>query len=128
MAIEELHKKILDKNTPPETINRLMQALLNRACIGLVQEAICSEIIEPSALPAVHGNAKEIPVVPLSGPSTFSMPLMASRVLGQFIVFHGSLPIDKKEKTISILKLETESAKEHLAQILIETPIQNSQL
>lgn len=128
MAIEELRKKILDKNTPPETINRLMQALLNRACFGLVQEAICLEIIEPSALPVVHGNVKEIPVVPLSGPSTFSIPLMASRFSGQFIVFHSSLPIDKKEKTISILELETESAKEHLAQILIESPFQNSQL
>ncbi|WP_075349231.1 SAM-dependent methyltransferase [Algoriphagus marinus] len=126
--IEELHMEILDKNTAPETINRLMQPLLNGADMGIISEAGCPGIADPGALAVAHAHVKGIQVVPLSGPSSMFMALMASGFSGQSFAFHGYLPIDKKEKTAALRKLETESAKEQRAQIFMETPFRNNQL
>ncbi len=126
--IEELHMEILDKNTAPETINRLMQPLLNGADMGIISEAGCPGIADPGALAVAHAHVKGIQVVPLSGPSSMFMALMGSGFSGQSFAFHGYLPIDKKEKTTALRKLETESAKEQRAQIFMETPFRNNQL
>lgn len=126
--IEELHMEILDKNTAPGTINRLMQPLLNGADVGIISEAGCPGIADPGALAVAHAHSKGIQVVPLSGPSSMFMALMASGFSGQSFAFHGYLPIDKKEKTQALRKLEAESAKEQRAQIFMETPFRNNQL
>jgi 16S rRNA (cytidine1402-2'-O)-methyltransferase len=126
--IEELHMEILDKDTAPETINRLMQPLLNGADVGVISEAGCPGIADPGALAVAHAHLKGIQVVPLSGPSSMFMALMASGFSGQSFAFHGYLPIDKKEKTAALRKLETESTREKRAQIFMETPFRNNQL
>jgi 16S rRNA (cytidine1402-2'-O)-methyltransferase len=126
--IEELHMEILDKDTAPETINRLMQPLLNGADVGIISEAGCPGIADPGALAVAHAHAKGIQVVPLSGPSSMFMALMASGFSGQSFAFHGYLPIDKKEKAAALRKLETESTREKRAQIFMETPFRNNQL
>lgn len=126
--IEELHMEILDKDTAPETINRLMQPLLNGADMGIISEAGCPGIADPGALAVAHAHVKGIQVVPLSGPSSMFMALMGSGFSGQSFAFHGYLPIDKKEKTAAIKKLEAESLRESRAQIFMETPFRNNQL
>jgi 16S rRNA (cytidine1402-2'-O)-methyltransferase len=126
--IEELHMEILDKDTAPETINRLMQPLLNGADMGIISEAGCPGIADPGALAVAHAHHKGIQVVPLSGPSSMFMALMASGFSGQSFAFHGYLPIDKKEKAQALRKLENESTKEKRAQIFMETPFRNNQL
>jgi 16S rRNA (cytidine1402-2'-O)-methyltransferase len=126
--IEELHMEILDKDTAPETINRLMQPLLNGADMGIISEAGCPGIADPGALAVSHAHSKGIQVVPLSGPSSMFMALMASGFSGQSFAFHGYLPIDKKDKTQALRKLETESTREKRAQIFMETPFRNNQL
>jgi 16S rRNA (cytidine1402-2'-O)-methyltransferase len=126
--IEELHMEILDKNTAPETINRLMQPLLNGADMGIISEAGCPGIADPGALAVAHAHHKGIQVVPLSGPSSMFMALMASGFSGQSFAFHGYLPIDKKDKAQALRKLENESTKEKRAQIFMETPFRNNQL
>ncbi len=126
--IEELHMEILDKDTAPETINRLMQPLLNGADMGIISEAGCPGIADPGAVAVAHAHLKGIQVVPLSGPSSMFMALMGSGFSGQSFAFHGYLPIDKKEKTAAIKKLEAESLRERRAQIFMETPFRNNQL
>jgi 16S rRNA (cytidine1402-2'-O)-methyltransferase len=126
--IEELHMEILDKDTAPETINRLMQPLLNGADMGIISEAGCPGIADPGALAVAHAHHKGIQVVPLSGPSSMFMALMASGFSGQSFAFHGYLPIDKKDKAQALRKLENESTKEKRAQIFMETPFRNNQL
>lgn len=126
--IEELHMEILDKDTAPETINRLMQPLLNGADMGIISEAGCPGIADPGALAVEHAHRKGIQVVPLSGPSSMFMALMGSGFSGQSFAFHGYLPIDKKEKATAIKKLEAESQREKRAQIFMETPFRNNQL
>ncbi len=126
--IEELHMEILDKNTAPETINRLMQPLLNGADMGIISEAGCPGIADPGAVAVAHAHTKGIQVVPLSGPSSMFLALMGSGFSGQSFAFHGYLPIDKKERSIALKKLESESLREQRSQIFMETPFRNNQL
>ncbi|HAZ25587.1 MAG TPA: SAM-dependent methyltransferase, partial [Algoriphagus sp.] len=61
--------EILDKNTTPESINRLLQPLFKGADVGIISEAGCPGIADPGALAVAHAHARGIQVVPLSGPS-----------------------------------------------------------
>ncbi len=126
--LEEVHMEILDKGTPPESINRLMQPLMNGADIGVISEAGCPGIADPGALAVAYAHLKEIQVVPLSGPSSMFLALMGSGFSGQSFAFHGYLPIDKKDRSAAIKKLEAESLREKRAQIFMETPFRNNQL
>ncbi|HCB47078.1 MAG TPA: SAM-dependent methyltransferase, partial [Algoriphagus sp.] len=68
--LEEVHMEILDKNTTPESINRLLQPLFKGADVGIISEAGCPGIADPGALAVAHAHARGIQVVPLSGPSS----------------------------------------------------------
>lgn len=126
--LEEVHMEILDKNTAPESINRLLQPLFKGADVGIISEAGCPGIADPGALAVAHAHTRGIQVVPLSGPSSMFLALMGSGFSGQSFAFHGYLPIDKKERNQALRKLEAESAKEQRAQIFMETPFRNNQL
>ena len=126
--LEEIHMEILDKDTPPETMSRLMQPLMNGADIGIISEAGCPGIADPGAVAVAFAHHKGIQVVPLSGPSSMFLALMGSGFSGQSFAFHGYLPIDKKDRSAAIKKLEAESLREKRAQIFMETPFRNYQL
>ena len=126
--IEELHLEVLDKDTPPEQVARLIMPLLNGADIGVISEAGCPGIADPGALAVAFAHQKGIQVVPISGPSSMFLALMGSGFSGQSFAFHGYLPIDKKERAASLKKLEQESVREKRAQLFMETPFRNNQL
>jgi len=126
--IEELHMEVLDKDTPPEQVSRLMMPLLNGADIGVISEAGCPGIADPGALAVAYAHQKGIQVVPISGPSSMFLALMGSGFSGQSFAFHGYLPIDKKERATALKKLEQESIREKRAQLFMETPFRNNQL
>lgn len=126
--LEEVHMEILDKNTSPESMNKLLQPLFKGADVGIISEAGCPGIADPGALAVAHAHTRGIQVVPLSGPSSMFMALMGSGFSGQSFAFHGYLPIDKKERSQALRKLESESLKEQRAQIFMETPFRNNQL
>ena len=126
--IDELHMEVLDKDTPPEQVSRLMMPLLNGADIGVISEAGCPGIADPGALAVAYAHQKDIQVVPISGPSSMFLALMGSGFSGQSFAFHGYLPIDKKERAASLKKLEQESVREKRAQLFMETPFRNNQL
>lgn len=126
--LEAVHMEVLDKGTPPESINRLMQPLMNGADIGVISEAGCPGIADPGSLAVAYAHQKGIQVVPISGPSSMFLALMGSGFNGQSFAFHGYLPIDKRERSIALKKLESESIREKRAQIFMETPFRNNQL
>lgn len=126
--LEEVHMEVLDKGTPPESINRLMQPLMNGADIGVISEAGCPGIADPGALAVAYAHQKGIQVVPISGPSSMFLALMGSGFSGQSFAFHGYLSIDKKDRAADLRRLEAESLKEKRAQIFMETPFRNNQL
>lgn len=102
--------------------------LLSGKDVGLMSEAGCPGIADPGSEIVAEAHKKGIKVVPLVGPSSILLALMASGFDGQRFAFHGYLPIDKVQKTHKLKDLEKESIQYKQTQIFIETPFRNQQL
>ena len=93
-----------------------------------MSEAGCPGIADPGQILiniAQQNNAK---VIPLVGPNSILLALMASGMNGQCFQFVGYLPVDAHERKKKITELENESSKKNCTQIFIETPYRNNQL
>lgn len=100
--------------------------LLNGKNVGLMSEAGCPGIADPGADIVAYAHKKGIKVVPLVGPSSILLALMASGFNGQSFTFHGYLPIDKLQRSIRIKELESLAEKSNQTQLFIETPFRNN--
>jgi len=96
--------------------------------VGLMSEAGCPGIADPGADIVAEAHRRNIKVVPLVGPSSILLALMASGFNGQGFAFQGYLPIDKAERSRKIKELENLSDRLNQTQIFIETPFRNNQL
>ena len=94
--------------------------------VGLMSEAGCPGIADPGAEIVEKAHRMGIKVVPLVGPSSILLALMASGFNGQSFTFHGYLPIDKVERAKKIKELENLSIKNDQTQLFIETPFRNN--
>jgi len=118
----------LDKHAPKFNQPELFDSLLNGKNVGLMSEAGCPGIADPGAEVVAIAHQKDIKVVPLTGPSSILLALMASGLNGQQFYFHGYLPKEKGECIAAIKKMEVHSQKNNCSQIFIETPYRNQQL
>jgi 16S rRNA (cytidine1402-2'-O)-methyltransferase len=125
-AIEDLSFTVLDKDTPETEVKGLFEPLFNGFNIGVISESGCPGIADPGALAVKFAHEHDITVVPLVGPSSILLSLMASGLNGQRFAFHGYLPVDSKEAAKAIRELEKESRLKHQTQIFIETPYRNN--
>lgn len=96
--------------------------------IGVISEAGCPAVADPGALVVAEAQRRGIRVVPLVGPSSILMSLMASGFNGQNFAFNGYLPIDKNERIARIKQLEKRAYSERQTEIFIETPYRNMAL
>jgi len=96
--------------------------------LGILSEAGLPAVADPGARLVRLAHQRKVQVVPLVGPSSILLALMASGMNGQRFMFHGYLPIDKFERKKSIQKLESDSKKNDCTQIFMETPYRNNQL
>lgn len=96
--------------------------------VGLMSEAGCPGIADPGAEVVAEAHKRGIKVVPLVGPSSILLALMASGFNGQSFTFHGYLPIDKVERGKRIKELEQQAQKNRQTQLFIETPFRNNHL
>ncbi|MFZ4862406.1 SAM-dependent methyltransferase [Sphingobacterium sp. Mn56C] len=96
--------------------------------IGLMSEAGCPAVADPGADVVLEAHRRGIQVVPLVGPSSILLALMASGFNGQKFTFQGYLPIDKVDRGKKIKDLEGQSQREKMTQLFIETPFRNNQL
>lgn len=119
---------LLNKHTATEDIPSFLDEINNGKDIGLLSEAGCPCIADPGALVVEAAHAKNIDVIPLVGPSSILLALMASGFNGQHFVFNGYLPIDQQAKISMIKKMEQRVYAEHQTQIFIETPYRNDKL
>lgn len=124
----ELEIHILNKNTTAEELYELAQLFDRKESIGIISEAGLPAIADPGANLVELAHKRNVQVIPLVGPSSILMALMASGMNGQKFMFHGYLPIDKFERKKAIQKLEIESKKNNCTQIFMETPYRNNQL
>lgn len=96
--------------------------------VGLMSEAGCPGIADPGADIVAEAHRRGIKVVPLVGPSSILLALMASGFNGQSFTFHGYLPIDKGQRSKRIKELESAAERHNQTQLFIETPFRNNQL
>lgn len=123
--LQEIEIFTLDKHTKPEQLTQFLQPALAGKDIGLVSEAGCPAVADPGALLVRLAHKNGIRVIPLVGPSSILLALMASGMNGQAFAFHGYLPIQKVERGKKIAGLEKESLLRDQTQIFIETPYRN---
>ena len=94
--------------------------------MGVMSEAGCPGVADPGAVIVKLAHEKGIQVVPLVGPSSILLALMASGMNGQSFAFTGYLPIDKNEKKSALRSLEKLSQEKNQAQLFMETPYRNN--
>lgn len=96
--------------------------------VGLMSEAGCPGVADPGAQLVEKAHRMGIRVVPLVGPSSILLALMASGFSGQSFAFHGYLPIDKVQRSKKIKELENLSERNDQTQLFIETPFRNNSI
>jgi 16S rRNA (cytidine1402-2'-O)-methyltransferase len=126
--IQEIEIRELNVNTPAAEIERLLAPVLAGTDAGLVSEAGCPAVADPGALVVRRAHERGVKVVPLVGPSSILLALMASGLNGQRFAFHGYLPVDPAERAKKLRELEQQSRKANETQIFIETPYRNRAL
>jgi len=123
--ISELEIFELDKNDPSNGLHSFLKRLDEGQDIGLLSEAGCPGIADPGNLAVQYAHKNEIPVVPMVGPSSILMALIASGMNGQNFAFNGYLP-NKGPKLIQKLKsLEQVLLKSGQTQMFMEAPYRN---
>ena len=126
--LQDLDFAVLDKETPESEMNTLCKPLTDGHNMGVISESGCPGVADPGGMAVNYAHHHGIKVVPLAGPSSVVLALMASGLNGQRFAFNGYLPIDSKEISKSIKEMERESRNRDQTQIFIETPYRNNTL
>ena len=126
---EKLKLFTLNKFTETSDIpNYLNPCIEQGESIGLISDAGCPAVADPGSEVVRLAHEKNIKVVPIVGPSSILLAMMASGMNGQNFAFNGYLPIDKNERKAMLKKLEKRSFDHKQAQAFIETPYRNQNL
>ncbi|WP_370390858.1 SAM-dependent methyltransferase [uncultured Winogradskyella sp.] len=123
-----LHINILNKYTTEEERNSYLDICLKGESVGLISEAGCPAIADPGSDIVRLAHQMGIEVMPLVGPSSIVLALMASGMNGQNFSFNGYLPIDRNDRKRRLKQLEKLSKDNNQAQIFIETPYRNMKM
>ena len=125
LPLQELQLQELNEHTKDNELDRLLTPLRSGHDVGLLSEAGCPAVADPGANLVALAQSENIRVVPLIGPSSLLLALMASGLNGQRFAFQGYLPAKEIERNKVLRELETESRKRQQTQIFIETPYRN---
>lgn len=128
IPIQDMTFLELDKRNPSLHISEYLSPISQGKDIGLMSEAGCPGVADPGALVVAKAHELGIEVVPMVGPSSLLLALMASGMDGQRFCFHGYLPVKSPERIKAIRKLEQASKQRKETQIFIETPYRNAAL
>lgn len=127
-AMKDISIRTLDAHTPAAEVRALLKPLRDGKPLGLLSEAGCPAIADPGAALVDAAHREGFRVVPLVGPSSLMLALMASGLEGQRFAFCGYLPREKPERDTRIRELEKRSRAEKETEIFIETPYRNDVL
>ncbi|MFO1398640.1 MAG: SAM-dependent methyltransferase [Burkholderiales bacterium] len=106
-------------------VTALLRPLLDGSDAGVLSDAGCPGVADPGARVVAAAHAAGVRVVPLVGPSSILLALMASGMNGQGFAFHGYLPVPAPERAAALRRLEDDSRAHRRAQLFIETPYRN---
>jgi 16S rRNA (cytidine1402-2'-O)-methyltransferase len=128
LNMDELTFFTLNKYTTKEELSGFLDPVKDGYSIGIISEAGCPAIADPGADVVAIAQQKNIQVVPLVGPSSILLALMASGFNGQNFAFLGYLPIDNEQRIKTLKLLEQRTYSEKQTQLFIETPYRNNKL
>jgi len=117
--------KELDKHEAHIDYRKLLEPALKGSDMGLMSEAGCPAVADPGSELVREAHAQGIQVIPLVGPSSILLALMASGMNGQQFCFKGYLPYKKGELERSLKQIEQDSVLRKETQIFIEAPYRN---
>ena len=118
----------LNKHTSPADIAGYLRPLLEGQAMGVISEAGCPAVADPGADVVAIAQQRGLKVVPLVGPSSIILSVMASGFNGQSFAFNGYLPIEPAERAKKLKQLEQRVYAEHQTQLFIETPYRNNRM
>lgn len=126
--IDELHFVELSEHTPTEAVAEMLEPMKQGFDIGVISEAGCPAVADPGADLVAVAQRHGYEVVPLVGPSSIIMSLMASGFNGQSFAFAGYLPIEAPKRSARLKEMERLIRSRRQTQIFIETPYRNNRL
>lgn len=126
--IDDLTFYELNKHSSPDQYASYLNPIKDNQNVGIISEAGTPGVADPGAEIVAIAHRKNIPVVPLVGPSSILLAVMASGLNGQSFAFVGYLPIQKQDRIKRIKDLERRSQAENQTQLFIETPYRNNHL
>lgn len=126
--IDSLSFTVLDEHTDMTDIPSMLSPLRSGRPIGIVSEAGCPAVADPGSDLVAVAQAEGFEVVPLVGPSSIILALMASGFNGQSFAFTGYLPYENKARITRLREMERRIKQESQTQIFIETPYRNNKL
>ena len=123
--VRELNLHLLNEHTDMKVLPELLAPLLAGHNVGLMSDAGCPAVADPGAQLVQLAHKKGIRVVPMVGPSSILLSLMASGLNGQQFAFLGYLPVEKSQRNQKLKEIEKRSASHKETQLFIETPYRN---
>ncbi|MFP4367237.1 MAG: SAM-dependent methyltransferase [bacterium] len=126
--IDDIEFYELNKHTRDQELPGFLSATLSGHDTGLLSEAGMPCVADPGSRITSLAHSHDIKVVPLSGPSSIMLALMASGLNGQSFTFHGYLPVKRHDRNRAIKRIEQDSITRQQAQIFMETPYRNMQM
>ena len=123
--VRELTLNLLNEHTLDKDVATLLAPLLAGNDVGLMSDAGCPAIADPGAKLVALAHQKGIRVLPMVGPSSILLSLMASGLNGQQFAFLGYLPVDKAQRVQKLKEIEKRAQTHNETQIFIETPYRN---
>jgi 16S rRNA (cytidine1402-2'-O)-methyltransferase len=128
LNIDDLQFFELNQHTDSQVTESYLNPVSEGFDVGIISEAGCPGIADPGAEVVKQAHIKHIRVIPLVGPSSILLSLMASGMNGQNFAFIGYIPVKPAERVKAIREIERRSGVEKQTQIFIEAPYRNTQL
>jgi len=128
IIIDDLSFRTFNEHNNEENLHDIQEFFKKGGKAGLMSEAGCPAVADPGSEVVMLAHKNNVNVLPLIGPSSILLALMASGLNGQKFMFNGYLPVNKEERKKRIKHLENISKKENSSQIFIETPYRNNHM
>jgi 16S rRNA (cytidine1402-2'-O)-methyltransferase len=128
VPIQSIAMRELNEHTPDVEIETMLAPARAGDNMGLLSDAGCPGVADPGARLVALAHAAGVRVVPLVGPSSILLALMASGLNGQGFTFHGYLPAKSEQRSAALRRLEEQARRSGTTQIFIETPYRNPAL
>lgn len=128
ICIDDLNMVELNEHTPAADVEAMLDPLAAGHDIGVISEAGCPAVADPGADLVAAAQRRGYEVMPLVGPSSIIMSLMASGFNGQSFAFVGYLPVEASRRAAAMKTMQQEIRSRRRTQIFIETPYRNNRL